>query len=342
MPTRFPLGKLPNSVLAELLSRVTRSDPQVIVGPGVGLDAAVLDPGNHYLVAATDPITFATDMLGWYAVNVNANDVACMGATPRWFLANLLMPEGKADEGSVGTIFEQIDQACQDLSVSLVGGHTEITFGLDRPILIGTMLGEVEPDRLVTPDGTQVGDTVLLSQAIPIEATAIIARERGAELEHHFEAEFIARSEAMLFDPGISVVTAAKAATGSAEIHGMHDPTEGGLAGGLWELAEAANCRIEVDAARIPILDEGRALCRHFGLDPLASIASGALLLTAPGDGVGPVIEALEAAGIPITTIGSVVEIGSPNVVMIDEEGATQLAKPDRDEITKLFEPPRT
>jgi len=152
MQTPYPLGKLPAEHLARLLARYTPSDPRVVLGPGIGRDAAVISFGDRYLIAKTDPITFATDEIGWYAVHVNANDVACTGATARWFLATLLLPEGHAPPSLVDDIFDQIASACDELGVALVGGHTEITHGLDRPIVVGCMLGEVTPEKLVRPD----------------------------------------------------------------------------------------------------------------------------------------------------------------------------------------------
>ncbi|GMR10130.1 MAG: AIR synthase family protein [Anaerolineae bacterium] len=338
MARRLPLGKLPSDMLAELLSKVSDADPGIIVGPGVGLDAAVLDLGDRYLVAKTDPITFATDQVGWYAVHVNANDVACMGGTPRWFLATLLMPEGQADEELATTVFEQIEEACGALDVSLVGGHTEITFGIDRPIVMGCMLGEVEPDKLVTPAGIKVGDVVILARGVPIEATAIIALERADELEGHFEAEFLSRCANFLVEPGISVVAAAQAAQASGEVHAMHDPTEGGLATGLWELAQASRTALLVQESAIHIVPEGRILCEHYGLNPLSCIASGALLLVAAPESARQIVSALNDRGISAVAIGEVTGQGEVSVTLVSETGSRPLDAPDRDEISKLFE----
>jgi hydrogenase maturation factor len=338
MANQFPLGKLPADLLAELLSKVSNTDPRVIVGPGVGVDAAVLDMGDRYLVAKTDPITFATDQLGWYAVHVNANDIACMGGTPRWFLATLLMPENQANEELAATVFEQITQACEALDVSLVGGHTEITFGIDRPIVMGCMLGEVEPQRLLTPAGVAEGDVVILAGGVPIEATAIIARERADELEGQYEAEFLTRCANFLVDPGISVVAAAQAAVAAGEVHAMHDPTEGGLATGLWELAQSSKTAIEVQEAAIQVVPEGRILCEHYGLDPLRSIASGALLVVAAPESANQIVAALEEEGISAAAIGEVTGHAEPKVTLDSAAGKRELALPERDEITKLFE----
>src|SRR5512136_3108998 len=176
VPRNFAVGKPPLAVLERLFRQCGVRDPRVIVGPRVGEDAAVVDLGDRYLVAKVDPITFVAEEIGWYAVHVNANDLAVRGAKPAWFLMTLLLPEAQAEESLLADIFTQVRDACGAVGASLVGGHTEVTSGLDRPILAGTMLGEVEKDRLVTTAGARVGDTVLLSKGIAIEGTSILAR----------------------------------------------------------------------------------------------------------------------------------------------------------------------
>jgi len=338
MNSPFPLGKLPAAVLADLLKSNKLTDSRVLVGPGIGLDCAVLDIGSVYLVAKTDPITFATDLIGWYAVHVNANDIACSGASPRWFLATLLLPEGQADQDLAEGIFEQIVGACDSIGASLVGGHTEITYGLDRPLVMGCMLGEVDKGSLITAGGARPGDAVVVTGGVPIEATAIIAREKAAELSDSFEADFLQRCQDFLFNPGISVVGAAAAAAEAGGISAMHDPTEGGLATALWELAEASNCTLHVDMDSIPILPEGQALCQALGLDPMAAIASGALLLTTPGDNLAAVRQALADRQIPCASIGRVTDAGVPAVTFDGLTGRQPLVRPERDEVAKLFE----
>jgi Hydrogenase maturation factor len=175
----LPVGKLPAQLLQRLFTKYVTADPRVVVGPQVGEDAAVLDMGDRYLVATTDPITFATDEMGWYALHVNANDLAVRGATPRWFMATVLLPEGKSQETHVEQLFAELAEACAAVGVSLVGGHTEVTGGLPRPIVVGAMLGEVAKDKLVTTGGAQVGDAVLLTKGVPLEGASIMARERG-------------------------------------------------------------------------------------------------------------------------------------------------------------------
>ena len=333
----FPTGKLPLPVLEELLGRYATPNERLIVGPKAGEDAAVIDFGDRYLVAKTDPITFATDEIGWYAVHVNANDVAVMGARPRWFLATLLLPEGRANKVMAETIVAQIDAACRSLGVVLAGGHTEITYSLDRPLVIGTMLGEVTPERLVTTGGAQVGDAILLIKSVPIEGTAIIARERAADLTARgYDPELIARAQNFLHDPGISVVRAALRAAELGPVHAMHDPTEGGVTTGLLELARAAGVGLWVDLDRVPVPPEAAALCGEYGLDPLGTIASGALLLTLPAEEVEGLQAALAAEDIPAVVIGRVLK--AEEGLQARRNGrAIPLPSFAVDEIAKLF-----
>jgi hydrogenase expression/formation protein HypE len=336
MNTPYSLGKLPAEHLARLLSRYAPADPRVVLGPGVGRDAAVISFDDRYLVAKTDPITFASDEIGWYAVHVNANDIACTGATVRWFLATLLLPERQANRALVDTIFAQIADACEELGVALTGGHTEITYGIDRPIVIGCMLGEVAPRHLVQPGMVRPGDVLLVTKGIAVEGTAIIAREKSDELTD-VDEPLLARCRGFLYDPGISVVHDAAVATAAGEVHAMHDPTEGGLATGLWELAEAAGVGLEIHEEAIPILPETATLCARLNLDPLGLIASGTLLLAvAPGDALS-IITALEESGVTATQIGHVTE-REGGIVLRSRSGERSLPQFERDEIARLFE----
>ncbi len=333
----LPAGKLPLALLESLLTRFAPRDPRIIVGPRAGEDAAVLDFGDRYLVAKTDPITFATGEIGWYAVNVNANDIAMMGATPRWFLATVLLPAGQATAEMAERIFTQIAAACDALGVSLAGGHTEITVDLSRTIVSGTMLGEVAKERLITTAGACVGDAVLLVKPVPIEGTALIALERGDELRRRgYSPEFITRAQRYLREPGISVVAPARLALTLADVHAMHDPTEGGVMTGLLEVARAAGTGLTVDIDAIPITAQGAALCREFGLDPLGTIASGAIILTVAAGDATRLAGALAAAGYPTARIG---EITPAAAGLVAFRGGQPTPWPmfAADEITKLF-----
>jgi hydrogenase maturation factor len=288
------------------------------------------------LVFKSDPITFATDDIGWYAVQVNANDIATTGADPRWMLATLLLPEGATTQASVEAIFNQLYRAAEALGVSVVGGHTEITYDLRRPVLLGTMIGEVARERLVTPDHTRPGDRLLLTKGVPIEGTALLAREFPEQLAGALTPHELDAARQFLYQPGISVVRDARAAVQAGTVHAMHDPTEGGLAGALWELCEASRQRLVIDPADVPIPALGQKVCDAFGINPLATIASGALLLAATADTAAAIRAALEAEGILCAEIGRVEE-GAPGVFVPD---GAPLPRPLRDDIAKIFEAP--
>ncbi len=331
------VGKLPIDLLQTLLTRYGGRDERLVVGPRVGEDAAVLDMGERYLVIKSDPITFATDEIGWYVVHVNANDIATMGAAPRWLLLTLLLPEEQSDQAMVEEIFSQVNQACQTLGVALCGGHTEITYGLDRPIAVGLMLGEVERANLVRTAGAQVGDDVILTKGIAIEGTAVLAREMAELLTVQVGAELVVRGQRFLKDPGISVMRDAEIVCQAGRPHAMHDPTEGGLATGLWEVAKASGQGIVVDPTKVHVFPETHAFCQALDLDPLGTIASGALLVTAAPGESSRMVDALTAAGIKAIIIGKVVE-GPPVVWVETADGLAHFPVFERDELARLFE----
>jgi hydrogenase maturation factor len=333
-------GKLPNDLLAALLRRIRPRDPRVVIGPGIGHDAAVIDTGGpELLVAKTDPITLAGDMAGWYAVHVNANDIACTGAKAEWFLATVLLPEGAAP-ALAEALFAQIDDACTALDINLVGGHTEVTLGLDRPIIVGAMLGQVTRERLVRPDGGRPGDVLILTKGIAIEGTSVLAREAPDRLRSLGVAEAtLELGGTYLTDPGISVVLDARVACDAAGVHGMHDPTEGGLATALYEMAEASNVGIVVDHDRVNVLTATAEICVSAGLDPLGLLASGALLLALAEDDCVRVLAALADAGVPAARIGSLVS-SDAGVIMSDKSGRRSVPHFETDEVARFLTQP--
>jgi hydrogenase expression/formation protein HypE len=331
----YPTGKLPMEDLSRLLARYTQKDPRIVVMPGIGRDATVISFSDKYLVAKTDPITFATDQIGYYAVNINANDIAAMGGVPRWFLVTLLLPEGQTGPGDVENIFAQLSGACKELGVVLCGGHTEITHGLARPIVAGQMLGEVEKEQLVSPDKIRAGDEILLTKGIAIEGTALIARERQG-LGRFLGEDQVERFRHLLKNPGISVVREARIANEVAEVHAMHDPTEGGLATGLHELAAAGGMGMLVEMEKITIFPETEILCQKLKLDPLGLLASGALLIAVAAGESEKVITALKVEGISASVIGKIWE-REKGVKLVKEGRVKNMPSFDRDEVARLF-----
>lgn len=333
----LPVGKLKIGFLRSLLSQINLSDTRIVIGPKIGEDATVIDFGEKYLVVKTDPITFATDQIGWYLVCVNSNDIATMGATPKWLLVTLLLPENDTTEEIVRNIFTEIDDACRHFGISLCGGHTEITYGLTRPIVIGQMLGEVEKNKLISSSGAQIGDDIILTKGLGIEATSIIAREKQYELESKFSADFIDRARKYLTNPGISVLKDALIANKIGGVHSMHDPTEGGVSTAINELAECSNVGVKVWEDRLLISSETRKLCHEYQLDPLGVISSGALIISADPSCSDQILCSLRQNGIECTVIGKVVPV--EDRVLINSGGEWEpLPIFESDEIAKLFD----
>jgi hydrogenase expression/formation protein HypE len=333
----LPVGKLPPQMLERLLAAAPVDDPRVLLGPGVSLDCAVIDLGGQLLVCKSDPVTFATDRIGDYLVQVNANDLATTGATPTWLLVTLLLPENTADEAMAERLMGQIGDACRGLDISLIGGHTEITYGLDRPVAVGSLLGLVDRDRLVTPRDAQPGDRLLLTKSVPIEATAILARERSERLRDLLTDAEIRQAQGYLKDPGIGVTRDARLALNAGRVTAMHDPTEGGLAAALWELAQASGRGLRFDPAAVSVTPLSAQVCTAFAIAPLTAIASGALLLTASGPDAEAIRGALEQEGIPCTEIGEVTE-GPPRVLQRTRSGWEPYPLPERDGLARVFE----
>jgi hydrogenase maturation factor len=330
---RFPVGKLPIQTLRRLLQQNRIADPRVLVGPGIGEDAAVIDTGGaRYLIVKTDPITFAVEHIGWYAVHVNANDIATTGGRPLWYLATLLLPEELTTQELADKIFHDTLEACKSIGVSLIGGHSEITFGLSRPIVVGQMLGEVDKNRLVRSDGAKIGDKIILTKGVAIEGTAVIAREHESEMLEVFDPKTLSRCRDFIFHPGISVLSEAMAACDLGSVHAMHDPTEGGVATALYELAWAAGVGLRIDAEAIP---ETQAICNHYHLDPLGLIASGALLIVTAASETDRTVAHLRSQGIAAMIIGEVTA-KDQGIKMRTADGLFDLPLYEQDELTRI------
>lgn len=349
----LPVGKLPAEMLRALLASAPADDPRIVIGPGIGLDCAVVKAGQDLLVFKSDPITFATQEIGWYAVQVNANDIATSGAVPRWMMATLLLPEKRATEALVEQIFSQIYEACRQMNIAVIGGHTEITASLERPIVIGTMIGEVASEKLMHPGKVHPGDDLLLTKGVPIEATGLLAREfseRMVQASAPFEnfrrstslltPREIKEAQEFIYHPGISVLADAQIALQCGGVHAMHDPTEGGLYTAIWEFAEASKHSMLIEKEKVPVFPLSRKICHILNLDPLGAIASGALLMAVDAAYSLKVQKALQHAGIPCAIIGRVLEPSeTPQAHVMEASGQwAPLPRPHRDEIARLFE----
>ncbi|MDZ7722541.1 MAG: AIR synthase family protein [candidate division KSB1 bacterium] len=331
----LPLGKLDHDLLDRLIKKYTRHSDRVIQGARLGEDATVIEMTDRYLICKTDPITFATDQIGYYAVHVNMNDIVCMGGVPKWFMASIILPAGTTQDQADG-IFRQLSETCQQENVIYCGGHTEVTADVPRPIVSGHMIGETDFDGLILKKNARVGDRLVLAQPIAVEGTSIIAREHAAGLKKKYSPEFIKACQNMLFDPGISVKRTALTAVETVNVHAMHDPTEGGLATAVYELASAANLGVRLDRDRIPVLESTQLLCGVYNLDVLGLIASGSLLIACAVPDVDTLLTALQDQGIVAADIGELLHPDKGKRILQDGK-ETELPIFSQDEIVKVF-----
>lgn len=332
-------GKLPGPLLDRLISTYrTRPDRSVLVPPGYGRDAAVLQlESGVQLIIKSDPITLASDAAADYLVAVNANDIACLGGVPCWLSVVALLPERSTTEALVEHLFADLRQACDASGISIIGGHTEITVGIDRPLLIGTMLGIPGPQGILEPGGGQENDDVLVTKWIGIEGTALLARQRTADLGTTLDEAVRSRAANLLRHPGISIIHDAHVALAVPGITALHDPTEGGVATAIHELGRVSGCGAEIIAEAIPILPETRTICDVLELNPLGLLSSGALLMSVSPGRREPVEAECRRLGIPVAHIGRLVP-ATEGFTMIRDGKRQLLPRFDADEVTRVLQ----
>jgi hydrogenase expression/formation protein HypE len=327
-PAALPPGKLPPQLLSELLPDAASLPAEILVGPRVGEDACAIAVEGGTLVAATDPITLTGSGVGRHAVVINANDVAAMGARPRWFLANVLLPIGSS-EANVRALFAGMREALDEIDAALVGGHTEVTSAVVQPVVVGQMLGWCERDAYVRTGGTKPGDVVLQIGRTPVEGAAVLAEQTEAS---GIEPDLLARARNATVDPGISIVEPALLAA-SLGATALHDPTEGGLATALHEVAEAASAGIVgLDPDAVLWFEPGVALCDQFGADPWGTLASGALIACFAPEAADAASAALRSAGYEVAALAHMSEQGG-----ITFRDGTPLRRFDRDELSRVL-----
>ncbi len=338
LPRDLRPGKVPLELLSDVLPGKAAAGAGVVIGPAVGEDAAVLRLEGELLVAKSDPITLASRDLGRYLVAVNANDIAVMGAKPRWLLVTILLPPGRQADRQFATIMRQVQEACHEANIALVGGHSEITDGLSRPIAVGTMLGEVVGSRILDKSTIRPGDELFMTGSIAIEGTAVLAKDFGAELQSRgVSSKMLRRACKLLFDPGISIVRAAEIAAQVENVRAVHDPTEGGIIGAVFELGVRSRCGILLEADLIPILPETSAICRALGLDPLRLLASGSLLIAAAPGSENALADAFAETTISLTRIGAFQPPGRGSWAIAGGKKA-RLRAPERDELARAHD----
>lgn len=328
---RLPPGKIPIDILKEVVFKnLGAKRKEVLLGPTAGIDGAVLDLGDKSLIVSMDPITGAIERIGWLAINVNANDIATFGVEPMFLFSCILLPEN-AEKQILEVICSQMDAAAKDLGIAIVGGHCESTPGLACPIVAGCVMGLTEKGHYVTAGGAKPGDKLILTKTAGIEGTAILASDREQELKKNLTPATLKKAKE--FYNKISVVKDALTAFRTGGVHAMHDPTEGGVAGGIHEIADASGLGVRVFQDEIAVRPETYEICRHFEIDPLQLIGSGALLISAEPEFAAKIIQNLKQEKIQASVIGEFLRDKNQRV-LIDKEGKHQkLPRPVSDHL---------
>jgi hydrogenase maturation factor len=322
-------GKLPFDLLVELLRDERPAPSELLLGARIGEDACAIEVPAGALVAAADPITLTSEDSGRLAVLVNANDVAVTGARPRWFMAVVLVPPGTVEK-DVRDLFSSIRRTLSEIGATLVGGHTEVTDAVSRPVVVGQMLGMAEGGRVVTTAGLDVGDVLVQVRPAPIEGAAVLAREAPERLRD-LESSVVSAARQALEQPGISVVGPALLAAGLGAT-ALHDPTEGGFAGGLHEIGRAAGLRLVVERGSVLWFDPGVRVCSALGADPWGTLASGTLLAAFPPGSVDDALAAFAGEGHAAAVVGH----AEPGEGVLDTAGQP-IEWPARDEVARLL-----
>jgi hydrogenase expression/formation protein HypE len=327
----LPSGKIPVDTLRGIVFKnlgVKREE--VVLGPAVGFDGAVIAMGNKSLIVSMDPITGAIERIGWLAVNVNANDVATFGVKPAFFFSCILLPEN-AQKKIVETICIQMDKAAKDLRMAIVGGHCEVTPGLTDPIVVGCTMGITEKGNYVTAGGAKPGNKLIITKTIGIEGTAILANDREAQLRGKLDDTLL--DNAKDFFHLVSVVEEATLAFQTDGVTAMHDPTEGGIAGGIHELADASNVGVKIFEDKIPIAKETLEVCRIFQINPLQLIGSGTLLIAAKEDYTEEIVGVLKENGIDASVVGEILKESQERILIRRNSSRTELMRPVCDQL---------
>ena len=325
------VGKVPENVLKRsVFKQLHTTRKEVLLGAGVGEDCAAMKLAeDEVFVISTDPITGAAKDIGALAVQITVNDLASAGAEPIGIMLTVLLPEN-AEEKDLKTVMAQVEEACEKNRIQVMGRHTEVTKVVNQIVISVTGVGKAKEGRVISTAGVKPGMDIIVTKWIGIEGTAILAKEKEAVLRERYSQPFIDKAKEL--DRYISVLSEAATAVKSG-VAAMHDVTEGGIFGALWEIAEASGVGLEIDLKKIPLKQETVEICEFFGINPYELISSGSMLMAAE-DGNGLVME-LEKAGIPAVVIGKATD--SNDRVLLNEEERRFLEPPKTDELYKAL-----
>ena len=324
------IGKVPESVLKRsVLRQIHTKRKEVLLGAGVGEDcAAVKLAEDEVFVVSTDPVTGTATDIGNLAIHITLNDLASAGAEPVGVMLTILLPEGALEE-DLKKIMGQMEVVCREANVQIMGGHTEVTRAVTQPLVNVCGIGKAKEGKLVSTAGARPGDDILVTKWIGLEGSSILAKEKEQELSARFSLSLIKKAQD--FDQYLSVLPESALAV-QFGVCAMHDVTEGGIFGALWELAESSGVGLEIDLKKIPVKQETIEICEFFGINPYELISSGCMLMAA-SDGTALARE-LEKNGIHAAIIGKAV--AGNGRVLLNEEERRFLEPPKTDELYKV------
>ncbi|GFZ32474.1 hydrogenase [Clostridium zeae] len=301
---------------------------EVRVRNGVGEDCSVINFGEYECVISTDPITGATENIGRLAVHVNCNDVASCGVDPMAILVTILAPEDTTFE-EINDVMKQINEETSKINVEIIGGHTEVTSAVNRIVVSCTVLGKCISGKAVSTAGAQVDDDIVVTKSLALEGTNIIVNDKIDKLKDILTKEEI--DEAKEYINKISVIMEGKV-SGEFGVNSMHDITEGGVLGALWELADASNVGFKVYEDKMPVTAVTKKVCKAFNIDPLKLISSGSMIITTKNG--EELVKLLMKNGINSTIIGNITN--DKGILVKELEGEVIVPQPERDELFSI------
>lgn len=326
------VGKVPESVLKRsVFKQIKHRRDEILIRPGVGEDCATFQVApDEVVVMSTDPITGTVNDIGTFAVHITANDIASSGAEPIGILLTIILPD-RAMESDLKKMMQDIEKVCAELNIEIMGGHTEVSKAVNQPIITVTGVGKIKKDELIVTAGLKSSQELVMTKWAGLEGTAILAKDKEAVLKEKFNQDFMERAQGMFKD--LSVVKEARIAKRMGA-SSMHDVTEGGIFGALWEAASASDVGIMVDLKKIPIKQETIEISEIFDINPYMLMSSGCMLIST--DRGNALVEELEKEGIHAAVIGTVTE-GNDRIIVNGEE-YRYLEPPKTDELYKAFE----
>ncbi len=330
MDGRMKTGKLPNDVLEKIvIGKIRNIRSEVIVRPGVGMDCSAVDFGKYTCVLSSDPITGTAKEIGRLAVHVSCNDIASCGVEPLGLMTTILCPPGSTEK-ELENIMDQLADAAASINVDLLGGHTEVTTAVTRFVISCTAVGRCVRGSMIVAAGAKDGDDLVITKHAGLEGASIIAHERETELKAVLSAQAVEEAKAFMND--ISVVRDGLAAA-KYGAHAMHDVTEGGILGAVWEICEASGKGAEVYIEQIPVMLSTRRICEYYNIDPYRLISSGCMLIAAR-DGKG-LADKLKSEGIDAAVIGRL--NGTGEKFLAGGGRMEPIAPPEADELYKVL-----